>query len=134
VDFVSRRGGRLFLLGLGFLPLRLVWLGTMMLAMFAPLSLAPHLAAGWVLLLMAAIALIYFAGADLLHLARLGAYASLAEDDAHPVPAPEASNPPDPALAPEPDSRLRLCRRLIRYKEAGEGVRKADPSRAKARS
>ena len=102
VDFVSRRGGRLFLLGLGFLPLRLVWLGTMMLAMFAPLSLARHLAAGWVLLIMAAIALIYFAGADLLHLARLGAYASLAEDDAHPVPAPEASNPPDLALAPEP--------------------------------
>jgi len=103
VDFVSRRGGRLFRLGLGFLPLRLVWLGTMMLAMFAPLSLARHLAAGWVLLIMAAIALIYFAGADLLHLARLGAYASLAEDDAHPVPAPEASNPPNPALAPEPD-------------------------------
>src|SRR5664280_2084316 len=102
VDFVSRRGGRLFLLGLGFLPLRLVWLGTMMLAMFAPLSLARHLAAGWVLLIMAAIALIYFAGADLLHLARLGAYASLAEDDAHPVPAPEASNPPDLPLAPEP--------------------------------
>jgi hypothetical protein len=102
VDFVSRRGGRLSLLGLGFLPLRLVWLATMMLAILAPLSLAPHLAAGWVLLIMAAIALIYFAGADLLHLARLGAYASLAEDDAHPVPAPEASNPPDPALAPEP--------------------------------
>jgi hypothetical protein len=102
VDFVSRRGGRQFLLGLGFLPLRLVWFGTMMLAMFAPLSLARHLAAGWVLLIMAAIALIYFAGADLLHLARLGAYASLAEDDAHPVPAPEASNPPALALAPEP--------------------------------
>ena len=81
VDFVSRRGGRLFLLGLGFLPLRVVWLGTMTLAMFAPLNLARHLAAGWVLLIMAAIALIYFAGADLLHLARLGAYASLAEDD-----------------------------------------------------
>ena len=32
VDFVSRRGGRLFLLGLGFLLLRLVWLGTMTLA------------------------------------------------------------------------------------------------------
>src|SRR5664280_868850 len=44
-----------------------------------------------------------FRGADLLHLARLGAYASLAEDDAHPVPDPEASNPPDLALAPEPD-------------------------------
>jgi hypothetical protein len=56
---------------------------------------------GWVLLIMAAIALIYFAGADLLHLARLGAYASLAEDDAHPVPAPEAATPPDLDPAPE---------------------------------
>jgi hypothetical protein len=102
VDFVSRRGGRLFLLGLGFLPLRVVWLGTMTLAMFAPLNLARHLAAGWVLLIMAAIALIYFAGADLLHLARLGAYASLAEDDAHPMPAPEAGHPPDLVPAPEP--------------------------------
>ena len=85
VDFVSRRGGRLFLLGLGFLLLRLVWLGTMALAILSPLSLGRHLAPGWVLLIMAAIALIYFAGADLLHLARLGAYVSLAEDDAHPV-------------------------------------------------
>ena len=74
-----------------------------MLAMFAPLSLARHLAAGWVLLIMAGITLLYFAGADLLHLARLGAYASLAEDDAHPLPAPEAGNPPDPLLAPEAD-------------------------------
>jgi hypothetical protein len=101
VDFVSRRGGRLFLLGLGFVPLRLIWLGTMTLAMFAPLSLARHVAAGWVLLIMAAIALLYFAGTDLLHLARLAAYVSLAEADAHPVPAPETANPPDPMLAPE---------------------------------
>jgi uncharacterized membrane protein YgcG len=103
VDFVSRRGGRLSLLGLGFLPLRLVWLGTMTLAMFAPLNLARHLAAGWVLLIMAAIALLYFAGADLLQLARLAAYVSLAEDDAHPVPALPAGSPFDPVLAPEPD-------------------------------
>ncbi len=101
VEFVSRRGGRLLLLGLGFLPLRLMWLGTMLLAILSPLSLARHFAPGWVLLIMAAIALIYFAGADLLHLARLGAYASLAEDDAHPVPAPEAATPPDLDPAPE---------------------------------
>jgi hypothetical protein len=122
VDFVARRGGRLFLLGLGFLPLRLIWLGTMGLAMFAPLSLARYLAPGWVLLMMAAIALLYFAGADLLNLARLAAYASLAEDDdARPVPEPEAGPPsePVPALetgnssdsvpAPEPDQPTEIA-------------------------
>ncbi|MGA3315385.1 MAG: hypothetical protein ABSC64_02980 [Candidatus Korobacteraceae bacterium] len=109
VDFVSRRGGRLFLLGLGFLPLRLVWFGTMTLAMFAPLSLARHLAVGWVLLIMAAIALLYCAGADLLHLACLGAYASLAEDDAHPVPAPQAGPPSGPVLAAEPDQPAEIA-------------------------
>jgi hypothetical protein len=102
VDFVSRRGGRLTLLGLGFVPFRLVWLATMALAMFAPLSLTRYLAPGWVLLIMAAIALIYFAGADLLNLARLAAYVSLAEDDAHPTPEPESVNPLDPAPDPTP--------------------------------
>jgi hypothetical protein len=105
VDFVSRRGSRLALLGLGFLLLRLVWFATMMLAILSPLSLlSHHLAPGWVLLIMAAIALIYFAGADLLFLARLGAYVSLAEDDARPVPSPEATSPPNPMVAPEPQS------------------------------
>ncbi len=102
VDFVSRRGGRLFLLGLGFFLLRLVWFATMTLGILSPLSLLPYVAPGWVLLVMAAIALIYFAGADLLFLARLGAYVSLAEDDARPVPVTEASSPPDPMIAPEP--------------------------------
>ena len=104
VDFVSRRGGRLSLLGLGFLLLRLVWLGTMGWAVLSPLSLATHVAPGWILLIMAGIAMIYFAGADLLYLGRLGAYASLAEDDAHPVLAPGGGTPPDPALATEPTS------------------------------
>jgi hypothetical protein len=104
VDFVSGRGGQLFLPALGFLLLRLVWLVTMMLAVLSPLAWARHLAVGWVLLIMAATALIYFAGADLLHLARLGAYASLAEDDAHPVSAPEADNPFNPVLAQAPAS------------------------------
>ncbi|MGB8770408.1 MAG: hypothetical protein WCC92_12375 [Candidatus Korobacteraceae bacterium] len=102
VDFVSRRGGRLSLLGLGFLLLRLVWFGTMVLAILSPVSLVKYLAPGWVLLIMAAIALLYFVGDDLLHLARSGAYASLAEDDAHPPLVPEAGTPPDPATAPEP--------------------------------
>ncbi len=109
VDFVSRRGGRLSLLGLGFLPLRLVWLGTMTLAMFAPLSLARSLAPGWILLIMAAIALLYCAGADLLNLARLAAYVSLAEDDAHPVPASEAGSPPGPMPAPEPNQPAEIA-------------------------
>ncbi len=102
VDFVSRKGGRLFLLGLGFLLLRLVWFATMMLAIFSSLSLARYIPIGWVLLIGAAIALIYFAGADLLFLARLGAYVSLAEDDARPLSAAEASNPTEPVIAPEP--------------------------------
>ncbi|MGO9519706.1 MAG: hypothetical protein ACLPND_21930, partial [Candidatus Korobacteraceae bacterium] len=38
---------------------------------------------GWIALLMAIVALVYFAGADFLCLARLGAYVALAEDDAH---------------------------------------------------
>jgi hypothetical protein len=100
VDFVSRRGGRLSLLGLGFSLLRLVWLGTMVLAIFSPLSLVLRVPVGWVLLSMAALVLMYFAGADLLHLARLGAYVSLAEGDAHPVSEPGPSNPPDPVLTP----------------------------------
>ena len=64
---------------------------------------------GWVLLIMAAIALLYFAGADLLHLARLAAYVSLAEDDAHPVPAPEAGPPPGPVLTPEADQPAEIA-------------------------
>src|ERR1019366_942062 len=99
VDFVSRRGGRLSLLGLGFLPLRLVWLGTMTLAMFAPLNLARHLAAGWVLLIMAATAFLYSPEPVLLHLAGLPPSFSRAKDVAHPVPSPRAGNPPDPVLA-----------------------------------
>jgi len=47
------------------------------------LGLAHQIARGWIALLMAVVVLIYFAGADLLHLARLGAYVALAEDDAH---------------------------------------------------
>jgi len=47
---------------------------------------------------MAIIALIYIAGADLLYLARLGAYASLAEDDSHPVQTPEEVMPVEPSL------------------------------------
>jgi hypothetical protein len=53
--------------------------------------------------------LLYCAGTDLLQLARLAAYVSLAEDDAHPVPSPQAGNPPDPVLAPEPDQPAEIA-------------------------
>lgn len=102
VGLVSRRGGQLSLLGLGFFLLRLVWFATMMLAILSPLSMVQLVPIGWIMVFMAAIALIYFAGADLLYLARLGAYVSLAEDDARPVPLPQADLPLDPEIAAEP--------------------------------
>jgi hypothetical protein len=104
VDFSSRQAGRLFGLGAGFRALRLVWAGTMFFAVLAPLPLMRHIARGWVGLIMAIVALIYFAGADLLYLARLAAYVSLAEDDSHPAETPEPTIPaeplPPPNLAP----------------------------------
>jgi hypothetical protein len=56
----------------------LVWAGTMTMFLFAVVSLSKYVAPGWIMLLMGLVALIYFAGADLLYLARLGAYAALA--------------------------------------------------------
>jgi hypothetical protein len=85
VDFAARQAGRLSLLGVGFLALRLVWAGTMWLAFLSPLSWIGHIGGRWTMLLMAVVALTYFAGADLLYLARLGGYVSLAEDDSHPT-------------------------------------------------
>lgn len=83
--FSGRHGGRMFLMGIGYLFLRLVWLGTMWMAFFAPLSLSGKLAAGWIGLMMAVLSLVYFAGVDLLHLARWAAYVALSEDDEHPL-------------------------------------------------
>ena len=96
-DFCSRQAGRLFGLGLGFLTLRLSWAGALFLVLLSPLKLSGQLGARWVALIMAIIALIYFAGADILCLARLGAYASLAEDDAHPVQTVEETTPVEPS-------------------------------------
>ena len=93
VDFCARQAGRLFGLGIGFLVLRLVWAGTMCLVFLSPLKLSGHIGPRWVILLMAFIALIYFAGADLLYLARLGTYVALAEDDSHAAEAPETIPP-----------------------------------------
>jgi hypothetical protein len=94
VDFAARHAGRLFLLAVGFFALRLVWAGMMWLAFLSPLSWISRIGGRWTLLLMAIVALIYFAGADLFYLARLGGYVSLAEDDSHPTPATELAMPP----------------------------------------
>ncbi len=96
VDFSSRQAGRLLGLGMGFIALRMVWAGTMFLIVLAPLKLVHHIGLGWIAAMMAAMMLVYFAGADLLYLARLGAYTALAEDDSHPVAPPEEVQPEEP--------------------------------------
>jgi hypothetical protein len=98
LDFCTHQGGRLFGLSLGFLALRLVWAGSIFLLILAPTSVGEHVAIGWVILMMVFLFLIYLAGADALNLARLGAFASLAEIDAQPAPEP------DPTLEPESPS------------------------------
>jgi hypothetical protein len=89
LSFSTEHGGRLFLMGIGFFLLRLVWAGTMWLLWLAPLSLAGTINQHWIVLLMAMIALLYFAGADLLNLARWGSYVSLSYEDSRPLPLPE---------------------------------------------
>lgn len=78
LEFCTERGGRLLAISLGFLALRIIWAGTMVLFFLWPLKLSGVVAPGWVMLLMLTVTLVYFAGADLLYLARLGAYAALA--------------------------------------------------------
>jgi hypothetical protein len=97
LDFSSRQGGRLFGLSLGFLALRIVWALSMLLLVLSPTSMGRHVAVGWILLLMFLLSLIYFAGADALCLARLGAYAALAEIDAEPEPGAVSEPAPEPA-------------------------------------
>jgi hypothetical protein len=97
LQFSGRHPGRLLLLGLGFFLLRLVCAGTMWLAFLSPLSFSQEIGPRWVALLMAAVVLVYLAGADLLRLARWGAYVSLAEDDSRPVLAAPPVIPPEHA-------------------------------------
>ncbi len=104
LDFCTRQGGRLFGLSLGFLGLRLIWAASMFLVVLAPVNFANHLAIGWVMLLMFLLSMVYFAGAVALCLARLGAYAALAEIDAQPAPEPEPVQEP----TPEPPSGTSL--------------------------
>ena len=100
VDFCLDRGTRVLGISLGFLLLRIVWAATMFLFFLWPLNLSEKIAPGWVMLMMLFVALVYFAGADLLYLARLGAYASLAEqrddDVATEVPGPSVIPPVEP--------------------------------------
>jgi hypothetical protein len=98
IDFCWRQGSRLLGLSLAFLALRLVWAGSMFFLVVAPISLVKHVAVGWVLLMMLALFLIYLAGADALYLARLGAYAALADVDGRPVPQPESTPAPEAEL------------------------------------
>jgi hypothetical protein len=100
VDFYARQGGRLSALSTRFLAVRIVWAGAMSLLVLAPTSLGNRVAVGWVLLMMGALFLIYLAGADALLLARLGAYAVLAEIDAEPTPEPETYPDPTPPQLP----------------------------------
>ena len=103
VDFCSRQGGRLFGLSLAFLALRLVWAGSMFFLVLAPTSLAKHIAVGWVLVMMLALFLVYFAGADVLHLARLAAYVALTDIDAEPTVTPTSTEPEYYPGLPLPD-------------------------------
>lgn len=99
MGFSSDHGGRLFLIGLVFLLVRMIWAGAMSFVLLAPMNLAGKLNGRWIALLMGMVALVYCAGADWLRLAQWGAYVSLLEDSSSPVepdtqlPAPVS--PPD---------------------------------------
>jgi hypothetical protein len=54
----------------------------------------------WVALLAGLIALVYFAGADVLRLARWGAYISVLEDSSH-LAVEQESEPPSPISPPD---------------------------------
>lgn len=95
IEFSSRLSGRLFLLGLGFFTLRLMWAAMMGALFLAPLNLAGTIGARWIALMMGLLALVYLVGADALHLARWGAYVSLADEDSRPAAEPEM--PPQPS-------------------------------------
>jgi hypothetical protein len=102
LDFCARQGGRLLGLSTAFFALRIVWAGSMFLLVLAPTGWGKHVAIGWVLLLMGFLTWIYLAGADALYLARLGAYAALAEIDAQPAPEPKPEAKPQSGIPLNP--------------------------------
>jgi hypothetical protein len=103
LSFSAAHSGRLLLMGVGFFVLRLVWAGTMWLVLLAPLSLEGKINDRWIGLLMAMIVLVYFAGADLLKLARWGSYVSLAYEDSRPASVEEV-----PSQTVQPSEMLPL--------------------------
>ena len=94
IDFSAEHGGRLCLIGLAFMVLRFGWLAAMSFVFLAPLKLVGNGHGRWVALVAALVALIYCAGADVLRLARWGAYISVLEDSSHTTAEPEAEQPP----------------------------------------
>jgi hypothetical protein len=84
-------------MGIGFFLLRSIWAVAMWLVFLAPLNLVGRIDGRWIALLMAIVTLVYLAGADLLHLARWGAYVSLTclepPHRSHPDTLPDASPP-----------------------------------------
>jgi hypothetical protein len=98
VDFSGRSGGRLVLPVFGFFLLRLLWFGTMFYIAIAAVALSSQLASGWAPLLVAVVlALLYFAGADFLTLARLAACVAVVEDGCSAFTALNSPEP-DPML------------------------------------
>ena len=79
VEFCERKGGTIFGLSLVFVLLRAAWTGTMFFAFLAPLQLAGKVNGAAIIAMMVTLAVTYFTGADVLYLARLGAYVALAE-------------------------------------------------------
>ena len=96
IDFCAHQTRRLLGLSIAFLAVRIVWFGSMFFVVLAPTGLGKHIALGWQLILMGLLALIYFAGADALYIARLGAFTALADIDSQPVPEPESVLDPKP--------------------------------------
>jgi hypothetical protein len=96
LDFCARQAARLMGLTTSFLTLRIVWFGAMFFVVLATTGLGKHVALSWQLVLMGFLLMIYFAGADALYVARLGAYAALADINAQPTPQPTSVGEPQP--------------------------------------
>jgi len=104
VEFCARQGGRIFCLSAAFFALRLLWAASMLFLVVAPTELAHRIAPGWVLLMIFALFLVYLVGDNALVLARLGAFATLAEIATQPEPQPQPVPPPQPWLPYVPPS------------------------------
>lgn len=96
IDFSARCAGRLLVPGIGFSALRLLWFGIMSFIAMSAVGVVARLGFNWALLTVTILGLTYFAGADLLSLAQLASYVSVAEEDDRPA-APQKVAPPAPA-------------------------------------